>query len=284
MAPVTPVKKALKVREVRRTVHLPLRGAPSANVQLLQPSLEHLSDRINALVQARVLVPPVAPVTTLPRIRKSVSLAARAQAVASTAMVMATVIQAESAAQIAQAAAPRADAIEAAKTDSLSGYNGFGVDDVVELHDNGVTSSFIVDMKRAGYSGLSAGQLIDLRNHGVSAAFARSVTADGQRKVDVNTLIRLCDHGISAGYANALSRSGLTGLSTDDLIALRDHGVSAEYVTALARAGYKALATADIMRLYDNGVNAAYIQRVRHDLNSTHLTIDQLIRLRDSGI
>ncbi len=285
VAPSTKVKKALKVMDVHRTIRLSLREAPSGNIRRLEhePSLKQLSDRMAALAQARVLV-AVASVSRLPAIRKSVPLAGRAQAVASTAIAVATVVQADSAAQIAQAAAPRADAIEAANTDSLLGYNGYAVDDVVELHDNGVTPSFILDMKRAGYSQLSASQLIQLRTHGVSAAFARAITGGGKSTIDINTLIHLCDHGISASYANALATSGLTGLSADNLIALRDNGVSAEYVAGLARAGFKALPTADIVRLYDNGVTAAYIQRVRHDLNSTHLTIDQLIRLRNSGI
>lgn len=275
------VRSALRVLEVRRSIRVEPPRAPIGNVQLLELSAKSLERRAKALAEAHMLV-PVPPLAAFPPIRKSVSAAARAEAAASTAIAIATV--AEHAAEIAQAAAPRVDAIESSNSDSLSGYNGYSVDDVVQLHDNGVTPSFIVDMKRAGYSGLSADQLIELRNHGVSGAFARGMTAGLQRKLDVDTLVRLCDHGMSTSYAYALTTSGLTGLSTDDLIALRDHGVSAEYVTGLARAGFKALATADIIRLYDNGVTAAYIQRVRHDLSSTHLTIDQLIRLRDSGI
>jgi len=189
-------------------------------------------------------------------------------------------------------AAPQAAADSAASTqasgegaqDSLGAYDRFSVDEVIELHDHGVTPAFIAQFERAGYGNLAAEQLVRLFDHGVLASFAGSMAAFARQQPDVQTLINLRDHDVSATYANSLALSGLRAISFDQLIQLRDHGISAAYLSSLARLGYDGLSAADAINLRDHGVTASYVQHVRRDLNSARLSVAELIRLRDSGI
>ncbi len=167
---------------------------------------------------------------------------------------------------------------------SLAGYTGLGADQIIELHDHGVTPGFIAEFKEAGYTGLASEQLIDLLDHGVSGSFARVMTALGGHKLEVSALIDLTDHGVSIDYVSALAANGVRGIPFDQLIELRDHGVSVEYVTSLARVGYGGLCAQDLIDLLDHGVTAAYIQHLRRDMNPFKVSVQELIRLRDSEI
>ncbi len=190
----------------------------------------------------------------------------------------------EAAPQAAADSAASAQASGDGAQGSLGAYNRFTVDEVIELHDHGVSPAFIAQFERAGYGNLAAEQLVRLRDHGVLASFAGSIAAFARQQPDVQTLINLRDHDVSASFANSLALSGLRAISFDQLIELRDHGISAAYLSSLARLGYDGLSAADAINLRDHGVTASYVQHVRRDLNSARLSVAELIRLRDSGI
>ncbi|MDQ6929062.1 MAG: M56 family metallopeptidase [Candidatus Eremiobacteraeota bacterium] len=166
----------------------------------------------------------------------------------------------------------------------LAGYRGLSVDQLIELHDHGVTPEMIAEFKRIGYVNLAPSQLEQLRDHAVSAAYAKSMNALTKRALDVETLVRLRDHGVSTRFSTQMDANGMHGLSPDALIELFDHGVSPDYLASLARVGYSEIAVADAIRLRDRGVSATFIAHIRRDVNPGAVTIDELIRLRDAGI
>jgi len=75
----------------------------------------------------------------------------------------------------------------------------------------------------------------------------------------------------------------LPDIAVKEITELRDHGVTTEYIASLAAAGYSGLSAHDIIRLYDHGVSAEFIQRVRRTHHNTLFSVDELVRMYDSG-
>ncbi len=112
--------------------------------------------------------------------------------------------------------------------DLLDALNGAGlshlsVDDLIALHDNGVSSRLI---------------------YAAQAYFGASVTA--------HMLVELADRGVAPEYLQSLSSVGLQGLAVGDVERLRDHGVTAQYIQRIR--AYNPRASVDeIVRLRDSG-------------------------------
>lgn len=132
------------------------------------------------------------------------------------------------------------------------GFQRPDVADLMHLLDNGITDEYIADIG--------------------SLRFAPK-TVDG--------LVRMRQHGVSASYAKVLLEA-FPGTDADALVAARDHGVSQQYVEDLMRTGYRA-SLADLVRLRNHGVSAAYVERLRRH-GYTHLSVEEIIRLRESGV
>ena len=231
----------------------------------------HAAERVRAATVVTTKTHTVRSATAIPSSTKAVvSTAVAEQAAVSASAVATTPVQQQ-------------DGGSDAST-PLAGYSGLSVDQLIELHDRGITPEMIAEFKRIGYENLAPGQLEELRDHAVSAAYAASMNSLAKQALDVDTLVRLRDHGVSARFSAAMDAYGLHGLAPDALIELTDHGVSPEYLAALARAGYSAVTAADAVRLRDHGVSASYIAHIHRDVNGGKLDIDEIIRLKDAGI
>jgi hypothetical protein len=79
----------------------------------------------------------------------------------------------------------------------------------------------------------------------------------------------------------ALSNGGYGNVSPSDAERMMDHGVSAAYLAGLRRLGYHP-GPDDLVKLVDHGVSISFIERMRSH-GYAHLTVDDLIRLRDHG-
>ena len=132
----------------------------------------------------------------------------------------------------------------------------------------------------SGFERPSINDLIRMIEHDVTASYVASMKNVNIRPKSVSSLIRLRDHGVDPLYAAQMLRFD-PGLSGDDLVELRDHGVSSAYVTTLSSLGYHP-GPGDLIRLVDHGVSALFIERMRSH-GYTHLSVDDLIRLRDHG-
>jgi hypothetical protein len=132
----------------------------------------------------------------------------------------------------------------------------------------------------SGFERPSIDDLIRMIEHGVTASYIAAMKNVNIRPKSVSSLIRLRDHGVDPLYAEQMLRFD-PGLSGDDLVELRDHGVSSAYVTTLSSLGYHPV-PGDLIRLMDHGVSTSFIQRMRSH-GYTHLSVEDLIRLRDHG-
>lgn len=136
------------------------------------------------------------------------------------------------------------------------------------------------ELLASGFERPSVGDLISMIEHGVSDRYIQELRGVGLRPKSAGSLIRMRDHGVSSNFIQTVMKA-LPGTSVDELVALRDHGVSENYINTLAQMGYRPSAS-DLVRLRDHGVSASFIERLRSH-GYTKLSVDDLIRLRDSG-
>jgi len=161
-----------------------------------------------------------------------------------------------------------------------SGFQRPTTDDLVRLTDHGVTDDYIAGMQQLRLVPKTVDGLIRMRDHGVTLDYARTMLQNYPGS-NIDDLVRARDHGVSSRYAAAMRRDW-GNASLNDLVSLVDHGVSETYMAQLSQMGYKP-SVSDAIRLADHGVSAAYIERLRKH-GYTHLSIEDLIRLRDSGV
>lgn len=152
--------------------------------------------------------------------------------------------------------------------------------DLVRLTDHGITDDYISGMQQLRLVPKTVDGLVRMRDHGVTLDYARTMLQNYPGS-SVDDLVRARDHGVSLRYASAMRRDW-GNASLNDLVQLVDHGVSETYMAQLAQMGYRPSAS-DAVRLADHGVTPAYIERLRKH-GYTKLSIEDLIRLRDSGV
>jgi beta-lactamase regulating signal transducer with metallopeptidase domain len=184
--------------------------------------------------------------------------------------------------------APRVTAanVRAAQGPSVTVATSTEPDEVEAASDGGERPSgdeFLDALAAAGYRGLSVDELIKLRDHGVDGPFIVAMNAFAYRRLSPDELITLRDHGIDPHFVEVLRRGGYPVSSPDALVRLADHGVSADYVAAMT-AAIGRLSADDLVRLADHGVDAAFVARVRNYFANRTPTIDELIKMRDSGL
>jgi len=134
---------------------------------------------------------------------------------------------------------------------------------------------------RSGFERPSTAELVGLTDHGVTDDYIIGMQQLRRVPKNIDGLVRMHDHGVELDYARTMLQI-YPGSSVEDLIRARDHGVSTAYTLQLSQMGYKP-SISDVVRLVDHGVTAAYIERLRKH-GYTHLSVDDLIRLRDSGV
>lgn len=132
----------------------------------------------------------------------------------------------------------------------------------------------------AGFARPSVADLVRMTEHGVTDRYVSQLKGLQYSSKNVDSLVRLHDHGVTAQYVQEMLSYGYRP-SADELVRLVDHGVTAQYVQSLQSMGYHP-SPDDLVRLADHGVTAAFVQRMRSH-GYTHLSADDLIRLRDNG-
>ena len=158
------------------------------------------------------------------------------------------------------------------------------------LRDHDVSADYIKSMRALIHSEADLKAMTTLRDHDVSASLAQAASELARSRLDVKALTQLSDHGVTADYLRGMARyrysfpnNQLPDIAVKEITELRDHGVTTEYIASLAAAGYSGLSAHDIIRLYDHGVSAEFIQRVRRTHHNTLFSVDELVRMYDSG-
>jgi hypothetical protein len=173
-------------------------------------------------------------------------------------------------------------AFKLATVDTLlqSGFQRPSPSDLIRLTEHGVSNDYLNAMKGLRFQPKTIDELVRLRDHGVDPAYAQNMLRRAPQ-LSAEDLIELRDHGVSNRFMEALSNGGYGNVSPSDAERMMDHGVSAAYLAGLRRLGYHP-GPDDLVKLVDHGVSISFIERMRSH-GYAHLTVDDLIRLRDHG-
>ncbi len=145
---------------------------------------------------------------------------------------------------------------------------------------SGFQFSTLDELLTSGFQRPSAGDLVAMADHGVSDRYIQELRGLGLHPNSAQALIRMRDHGVGGSFAAAVMKA-FPGTTVDELVKLRDHGVGTAYMQTFASLGYRVTAE-DLIRLRDHGVTSTFVERLRSH-GYTNLTVNDLIRLRDSG-
>jgi len=141
----------------------------------------------------------------------------------------------------------------------------------------------LIDALEAGrYDRPSVADLIKLAEHDVTPDYIASLGAAGIHLHSSEELVRIRDHDVTIDYINGLRQAGYRNLTPEQYVRLRDHDVTLAFVSGMQAAGYRPTPE-ELVRLRDHDVTPEYVADLaRHGY--THLSIDDLIRLRDHGV
>lgn len=143
------------------------------------------------------------------------------------------------------------------------------------------STTFADSLRKRGIDAPNEKQQFQLAMSGFKLSTLDSLLNGGFERPSVGDLVEMGEHGVTDSYIAAMKNVPLSPKRVSDLIRMRDHGVSSEYVQRLNQMGYHPDA-GDLVRLVDHGVSTSFIERMRSH-GYTHLSVEDLIRLRDHG-
>jgi hypothetical protein len=80
------------------------------------------------------------------------------------------------------------------------------------------------------FASLTLEDLIELHNHGVSRVFVDQMHAEGLRDLSVADFTELYDHGVTPRFVRDIREAGFAELPVHELCELYDHGVDPAFV------------------------------------------------------
>lgn len=153
------------------------------------------------------------------------------------------------------------------------------IDHLLALKVQGATPDYVRELHSAGLA-LNADQVISMRVQGVTPQYLKAMHDLGLN-LNANDVISMRVQDVTPEYVRAIQALGLKP-STNELISMKVQDVSPEYVKALQSAGFNASIN-EIIAAKIQDVTPEFIEQARkHGFKD--LTLDKLIRLRQSGI
>lgn len=163
------------------------------------------------------------------------------------------------------------------------GFKNMSLDRALELRDHGVSPQFIAQFAAMGYKDISLDRALDLRDHGVSPSFISNIQKMGYGTLTLEKAQELRDHGVNPEFISNMKKLGYNNISLDKAQELKDHGVNPDFISGVQKLGFKDLTLEKAQELKDHGVSLAYMQRVKSKNSDNAKTLDDYIKLRDSG-
>jgi hypothetical protein len=173
-----------------------------------------------------------------------------------------------------------ADYFELFRTEN---YGHQPIDKLVELHEHGVNPQFVRSFHEAGFKTVPLDKALELRDHGVSPAFIAEFKKMGYGNISLDQAQDLRDHGVNPQFISSIQNMGYKNVTLDKAQDLRDHGVNPEFIKGIQALGFKDLSLDQAQELRDHGVTIAYIQKTKAKGLSNIHTLDDYIRLKDTG-
>lgn len=112
------------------------------------------------------------------------------------------------------------------------GYTDLTHEDLTELRDEGVTATYISNIRSLGYTDLTLEQSVRLANEGVSSTFMAMMQELGY-ELSIDELIELERAGVTAYYTSNVHDLGYTDVTKEQLIRMQRIGVSTDLIQSL---------------------------------------------------
>ncbi len=149
------------------------------------------------------------------------------------------------------------------------------------LYLNGVSPSYLRELREVGYADLTVEQLVAMRTNAVSADYIRGLKSVGYNNLLTKDLIALRTNGINAEVIKSYQAVKYADFKARTFISFKTNGVSPSFLASMRAAGYDRLTPKQIVDLKNDGVTGEFINRMR-DRGHANLSPEQLIELRKS--
>lgn len=136
-------------------------------------------------------------------------------------------------------------------------------------------------MIEMGYTGLEHSDLRQLRRDGVTATYISNIRALGYTDLTLDQAVSLAKSDVSTAFMAMMIELGYE-LSIPEILTLRSAGVTAHFTSNLHDLGYTDVTIDQLIRLRRIGVTISMIQRLRAE-RGDDITLEEIIRHRISN-
>lgn len=136
-------------------------------------------------------------------------------------------------------------------------------------------------MVEMGYGDLSDDDLRSLREDGVTATYVSNVRSLGFEELSLDDARRLARADASSTFMAMMIELGYN-LTIDDFIQLRDAGVSAFYTSNIHDLGYRDVTPDQLIRMQRIGVSTTLIEELQAE-RGEDIALEEIIRYRISN-
>ncbi len=136
-------------------------------------------------------------------------------------------------------------------------------------------------MIEMGYTGLSHDDLRELRSEGVTATYISNIRSLGFTDLTLDQAVRLAGADVSSAFVAMMMELGYE-LSIDEYIELRRSGLTAHFTSNIHDLGYRDVTTEQLLRMRRIGVTPALIERLKEE-RGPEITLEEIIRYRISN-
>lgn len=127
------------------------------------------------------------------------------------------------------------------------GYTNLTHEDLTELRDEGVTATYISNIRSLGFTDLTLDEAVRLANSGVSSTFMAMMIELGY-DLTIDQFIELERAGVTAYYTSNIHDLGYTDVTTDQLIRMQQIDVTPELIQSLQEERGEDIPLEDIIR------------------------------------
>ncbi|TVQ01031.1 MAG: hypothetical protein EA359_14645 [Balneolaceae bacterium] len=136
-------------------------------------------------------------------------------------------------------------------------------------------------MIEMGYTGLTHDDLRELRSEGVTATYISNIRSLGFTDLSLDQAVRLANANVSSAFVAMMMELGYE-LTIDEYIELRRAGITAHFTSNVHDLGYTDVTIDQLVRMRRIGVTPALIERLQ-DERGPDVTMEEIIRYRISN-
>jgi len=132
-----------------------------------------------------------------------------------------------------------------------------------------------------GYTGLSHDDLRELRNEGVTATYISNVRSLGFTDLTLEQAVRLANANVSSAFMAMMMELGYE-LDIEEFIEMRRAGLTAHFTSNIHDLGYTDVTVEQLVRMVRIGVTPGLVERLQEERGS-EISLEEVIRYRISN-